>query len=366
MAARSPPDQLVALRECLRIVGEGICDTVRPLLRTQSLDLLSSVAYESKDDTIYHLDKQAEDWLVPTLEKHAAKLGGLVVIAEGLSDISDPKVFPEGMTKEKAQWRVLIDPIDGTRGIMYDKRSAFFLAGAGPNNGDVTSLQDLNVAVMVEIPTSRQNTSDTLTAIRGFGTSAQRRNLDTGKVDQIKIRPSQAKTIQGGFATLSRFFPPGKKLFAEIEEELAVALFPPDKFDHSKTLLFEDQYISSGGQMYELLMGHDRFVADVRAAAFKAKNIKGLTVHPYDVAAHLIGAEAGVKISGLDGQPLDCPLTTTSGVNWVGYANQAIKEQVEPVFLQLLRNHGILEAQPAKPRQKRRASSSVDELKTAQ
>ena len=51
--------------------------------------------------------------------------------------------------------RIIIDPIDGTRGLMYDKRSAFFLAGAAPNRGDSTTLQDIEVAAMVELPTTR-------------------------------------------------------------------------------------------------------------------------------------------------------------------------------------------------------------------
>ena len=31
-----------------------------------------------------------------------------------------------------------------------------------------------------------------------------------------------------------------------------------------KAACFEDQYLSTGGQLYELMAGHDRFIADIR------------------------------------------------------------------------------------------------------
>jgi len=31
--------------------------------------------------------------------------------------------------------------------------------------------------------------------------------------------------------------------------------------------VFDDEYIASGGQLYELMVGHDRFLADVTLAA---------------------------------------------------------------------------------------------------
>jgi len=55
---------------------------------------------------------------------------------------------------------VLIDPIDGTRGIMYDKRAAWALAGVAPNRGPATRLSDIHLAVMTELPTSKMGFAD--------------------------------------------------------------------------------------------------------------------------------------------------------------------------------------------------------------
>ena len=39
------------------------------------------------------------------------------------------------------------------------------------------------------------------------------------------------------------------------------------------------------------------------------------------------------------GLPLNAPLDTTTDVSWIGYANEAIRREVEPVLLRLLSKH---------------------------
>ena len=45
-------------------------------------------------------------------------------------------MLPDGASEADCQWRVIVDPIDGTRGLMYQKRSAWILTGVAPNRGD--------------------------------------------------------------------------------------------------------------------------------------------------------------------------------------------------------------------------------------
>src|SRR5204862_3107387 len=97
----------------------------------------------------------------------------LVLIAEGLEDEHghevEHRVFPHGTREADALIRVIVDPIDGTRGIMYDKRAAWSLAGVAPNKGPSTSLRDIEVAAMTELPTSKMGRADVLWAIKGHG-----------------------------------------------------------------------------------------------------------------------------------------------------------------------------------------------------
>jgi hypothetical protein len=188
--------------------------------------------------------------------------------------------------------------------------------------------------------------SDTLWAIKGQGTHAFTVDLKTGETTQRPISPSKAKTIIGGFSQIARFFPPGRAILAQIDDELIEELAPDAPV--GKAILFEDQYISSGGQLYEVLVGHDRFIADLRPLLYnrlaqEGKKI-GLVCHPYDVAAHLIGTEAGVIITDEYGQVLNPPLDVTSPVGWMLFANEHIQQEVQPVLEKLLKKHQLLPA----------------------
>src|SRR5262249_17199057 len=152
--------------------------------------------------------------------------------------------------------------IDGTRGLMYQKRSAWVLTGVAPNRGRGTSLQDILLAVQTEIPLTKQHLSDQLWAIKGSGAVAERYNRLTGERVRFQPQPSRANTIGHGFATIARFFPGAREELASIDEEIVRAALGP--VQHGKAHCFEDQYISTGGQLYELMTGHDRFIADLR------------------------------------------------------------------------------------------------------
>ena len=61
---------------------------------------------------------------------------------------------------------------------------------------------------------------------------------------------------------MAKFFPEGRALTAQIEEQLWDELIGLGR-DASPTI-FDDQYICSGGSFYELLAGHDRMIGDLR------------------------------------------------------------------------------------------------------
>ncbi|QHT67580.1 hypothetical protein GXP67_13545 [Rhodocytophaga rosea] len=333
------------IRDVLIEIGEAVCRKVHRSLQEQTVEQRSAIYKEGDDDTIYQIDRDVEEILVPILEKNARVLNGIVLVAEGIGENTNGVVLPKGKRAESAALRMIMDPIDGTRGIMYDKRSAFFLAAAAPNKGVATSLIDVEVAVMTELPTSRSILSDTLWAIRGKGAYGYTRNLINNDITKREISPSKSKTIIGGFSQIARFFPPGRDLLAKIEDELIETLAPD--IPAGKAVIFEDQYISTGGQLYEMLMGHDRFIADIRYILYKKLEKEGKrpghVCHPYDICTKMIGSEAGMIITDVYGQRLDAPLDVLSAVDWIGYANQHIRAEVEPVLQHLLRKYGLLE-----------------------
>ena len=97
----------------------------------------------------------------------------------------------------------------------------------------------------------------------------------------LVVRPSTATDLEHGFAGLAKFFPPGKPALAALEAELFARL--------GSRHVFDDEYISSGGQLHELISGHDRFVADLRPLV----DVDALACHPYDVCTAMLLEEAG-------------------------------------------------------------------------
>ncbi len=312
--------------------------TVRTLLmEARKAKDLHAVSRSSTADTIYQIDAVVE----PILEDFCrdwARTTPLVLVAEGIEDEHGremPKVFPEGTPEADAALRLIVDPIDGTRGIMYDKRAAWALAGVAPNRGTGTRLRDIDVAVMTELPTSKMGLADVLWATRGRGASAERVDLASGRAVALALTPSAAPRIDHGFAMVSNFFPGTKVLASELMEHLAQRLIGPA--DVTRAAVFDDQYISTGGQFYELIVGHDRFNADLRPIFYAIQDQPpGLCCHPYDCATMLIAEEAGILLTDGAGQPLDGPMDVTSGVAWVAYANASLRKSIEPALLQFL------------------------------
>ena len=135
---------------------------------------------------------------------------------------------------------------------------------------------------------------------------------------------------------MAKFFPEGKVLLARFEAALWDGLYGTNQA--SSPVVFDDQYISTGGQIYELLAGRDRFIADLRPLAFAKLGLaRPMTCHPYDICTALILREAGGLVEAPNGRPLRGPLDTTSPVAWVGYANPALARHIRPELKRLLK-----------------------------
>jgi fructose-1,6-bisphosphatase/inositol monophosphatase family enzyme len=299
---------------------------------------LSHVAREDEGDTIYEIDRVAEHVLVEEIARTiATRKAPVLLIAEGLA--GGEVVIPRDAPRSAVRWVMIVDPVDGTRGVMYQKRPAWILTGVAPGPGPRT-LADIELAVQTEIPLVKQHLCDELWAVRGLGASALRTNRLTLESRPLELHPSSAATIAHGFATMSRFFPGHRAELAAIDDEVIEALLGPPQ--PGKAQAFEDQYISTGGQLYELMAGHDRFIADLRPL-FERHRPGGaaLCCHPYDLATELIARELGVLVTNERGGPLDVPLDVSSDVAWVGYANQALKTRVEPHLQRALTRRGL-------------------------
>jgi fructose-1,6-bisphosphatase/inositol monophosphatase family enzyme len=333
-------NDVAVLLQLLQGLQREIRDAVLAACTAQSEAELSEVAEDGPGDTIYRIDIVSEQLLVERLSARAAELGGVVLVAEGVA--GGRLLLPPGFAGSPA-WRVIVDPIDGTRGLMYQKRSAWVLAGAAPERGPSTSSADIVVAVQTEIPLLKQHLCDELWAVRGQGAHLRRVDRFTQRSSELRLTPSRAPTLRHGFAMLTRFFPGARDELAAIDEEIMLELLGVSPA--GKALCFEDQYASTGGQLYELMVGHDRFNADLRPLMRPLLERRGqpggLCCHPYDLCTALIASEAGVLVTDAWGRPLDIPLDVDADVAWVGYANAELRASVEPVLGAALARRGL-------------------------
>ncbi|MBN1249141.1 MAG: inositol monophosphatase [Anaerolineae bacterium] len=324
-------------------IADAVVAAAEAAARADTTAALSAIAHDGVGDTIYAIDRVSEETLMAAFEARVATLAPVILIAEGLPDGGEV-VLPHGTPAREAVWRIIVDPIDGTRGLMYQKRSAWILTGVAPNRGPTTSLSDIVFAVQTEVPLVKQHLLDQIWAVRGGEVHAERRNRLTGERVPFRLRRSTATSIEHGFATVARFFPGARDVLAAIDDEMVKAILGP--IEAGKAQCFEDQYISTGGQLYELMAGHDRFVADLRPLTEHLLVDRGLALglccHPYDICTMLIAEALGVIVTAPDGMPLDARLSVDPDVAWAGYANEAVRRQVEPALQGALRKRGLL------------------------
>lgn len=291
------------------------------------------VAGVTAADTIYRIDRVSEDAIRGWFEEHWPASMPVELVMEGLAD-GEVATFPHGTPAERTRWVCILDPIDGTRGLMYDKRAAWSLAALAPRPSRRSPrLSDIVVAVMSELPVAKQWRADRYSAIRGGGVRASSVDVRNGDRHPLRPRLSGARSFAHGFASIAKFFPSGRALTGQLEERLWAEL-EPSTIAH----VFEDQYISTGGQLAEILAGHDRFVADIRPLVFRKLGLQTeLACHPYDICTALILSEAGGIIEAPTGGRLEAPLDTTTPVAWAAYANPSLARRVRPVLKRLIR-----------------------------
>lgn len=326
----------------IRQLHDGIRQRVLDTLEQRSAEDLSQVVAEQGGDVVFALDEAVEGLLLEILTQEIADREPIAVVAEGLP--GGKTVLPAGAEEQDCPWRLIIDPIDGTRPLLYQKRSGWVLTALAPNNGEQTRLSDVVLAVQTEIPLLKQHLSDQIWTFRGQNAEAVRFNRFTGESQSLTLRPSQADTVYFGYSSITRFFPGARDVLGAIDDEVIRGALGPEP--PVGTLCFEDQYPSTGGQLYGLLSGSDRFLADLRPLTAGIVAERGETLghccRPYDICTASIAEALGVILTAPDGGPLDIPLDVETNVAWVGYANDAIRKQVEPVLREALLKRGLI------------------------
>ncbi|MBN1404464.1 MAG: inositol monophosphatase [Opitutales bacterium] len=304
-------------------------------------DELAAVAEQTPADTIYAIDKAVEQVVVDWLEANWPSRWPIHLVMEGLEERGT--ILLPSSSKTEAVMTLIIDPVDGTRGLMYDKRAAWCLSGVAAGPSDVARVEHIEVAAMTELPTSRQWRSDQISAVRGRGLVAESCDVrdPAHPVRPVRMMPSRAKDYRHSFASFSKFFPEGRVMTAQLEETLWERIVGLGS--SPSPVIFDDQYISTGGQLYEIMCGHDRLVGDLRPYALRALGLETtLVCHPYDICTEMLAREAGCIVEHPLNGPVSAPMDTTTAVCWVAYPNEELARIVRPVLADLVHEIKLL------------------------
>ena len=113
--------QIDQTRRLLCRLQDTIRDAVRAAQR-RSGNRLTRVAAVTTADTIYGIDKVSEHAVLAWFAQNWPKRWPVELVMEGLED--EAVTFPRGTPVAQTRFKCILNPIDGTRGLMYEKRSA--------------------------------------------------------------------------------------------------------------------------------------------------------------------------------------------------------------------------------------------------
>jgi fructose-1,6-bisphosphatase/inositol monophosphatase family enzyme len=333
-------------RRRLCALGDAIRDEVVRHRLEQGVAALSVVTGRVEADVLYAVDRVTEDRVRAWLDEHWPAGRPVRLVMEGIDD-HETVIAPTGARPADADLVLVIDPVDGTRNLMYDKRPAWALTALaearsrGIADRPEARFPDIAVTAMTEIPVTKQWRADQLSAVRGRGPAGVvAEGVDVRSGDRLRlplIRPSAADHLDHGFASFANYLPDGKALLGAIAQDVLDRLMGPGP---DARQIFEDQYICSAGQLHEVMTGRDRLLGDLRPLVLAGLGLdRPLQCHPYDICTALVLEELGGVFEDPWGRPVDVPLDTTTPVAWMAYANPALAALVRPVVIDVLADH---------------------------
>lgn len=298
-------------------------ERMRAALASGSLASVARPAGLGAGDTTYVLDAVAEGVLSEWLDERA-KLGPVSLLTED-AGWRHRGPGPDGRSVELAGFdhggpRLAIDPIDGTRNLMTDLRSAWTVVSlAGPGREE-PRYADLVGGIVAEIPDSRAARARVLSATRGGGCRlAVHEPCDGGIVEENALRADDDDRVDHGYYPFFAYSPDLRPAVAQLAAGFFERLARLEGADVRNC--YDDQYISSGGQLALLALGTYRMIVEPRR--WLARGRPAVVAKPYDMAgAALCAEEAGCVVTALDGSRLDFPLDAHTPVGFAGFANR--------------------------------------------
>lgn len=325
-------------RELIRLCDDIRTDTREVLLRGLGSgdSAMARPAAQGVGDVTYGLDLPSER----RVETWARELGArspLSVLSEGEGWRHwgpDPAGGCRSLeTFDHGGPRIAIDPVDGTRNLMTDLRSAWTAVALCPPGAGAPTVNEVSTAVVSEIPTSRAGRYGRLVATGPDRVRWDEASLLGEDATSTPLCADGDDRVDHGYFPFFRYMPDQRPHVARLEASFFAHLAATQGADVRNC--YDDQYICNAGQLVLLARGTYRMIVDARAWIGAELGVATITSKPYDVAAAIFCARAaGCEVTGADGSELDFPLDAVTPVHFAGYANAATRARLAPCLEQ--------------------------------
>jgi fructose-1,6-bisphosphatase/inositol monophosphatase family enzyme len=288
---------------------------------------------EGAGDTTYGLDEATESALREWAQE-VARMQPLSLLSEGAGwrhlgpgpgGVRELAGFDHGGP------RIVVDPVDGTRNLMTDLRSAWSVVGMAGPGADVPRQKELVFGMLSEIPDTRAASYRRLSAVRGGPCHFEERTFYKGGpiVKPLELRTGSDDRVDHGYFPFFKYMADMRPQIAAIEARFLERIEREERADLRSC--WDDQYISNGGQLALLALGTYRMLADLRAFLAERRGRPTLTTKPYDIAGALLCAQAaGCIVTAVDGGELDFPIDVKTPVSWVAWVNEETRARLAP------------------------------------
>jgi len=324
-----PTQRLGALIDAIRIATRARLASEESF---RGLSPAAEVVGAGAGDVTYGIDLESERVVTRWLEE-CAREGPLSVFTE---DIGWRHAGPDGdgWTEldgfDHGGLRIAIDPIDGTRPLLGDLRSAWTSIAVCPPGEEEPRASDVTYGLLGELPSSMTESWRVLSAQRGAGATLERHTFaSTSEAIHTPLVTDEDDRSDHGVFSFFRFTPHQRPRIAQVEADFFARIAAGEGADLMHC--YDDQYVCNVGQLVHLATGSYRMIADLRAHLVSPDDAPVVTSKPYDLAAALLVArEAGCVVTAPDGSELDFPLDATTPVSFVGWANAPTAARLAP------------------------------------
>lgn len=303
-------------------------------VRTGGVDA-SRPLREGLGDVTYALDacteEAVEGWLLETARELPLSL---LTEDTGWRHLGPPTGVGEAAVElagfDHGGPRIALDPVDGTRGLMHDLRSAWTVVScAGPGAG-IPRLSELELGMVSELPDGRAGRFRRLVATGSGPCELELRAVGGGeRLETRVLRADADDRPDHGFFPFFRYEPAQRPTLAVVEARFFARLAEHEGAELRH--VFDDQYISNAGQLVLTALGSYRMIADLRALLARRSGTRTTTSKPYDLAgAVLCARRAGCVVTDGEGVELDFELDCTTPVDFVAWANPGTQRRLAP------------------------------------